>query len=296
MMKSEIENFINYLTVEKGLAENTLKSYAADLNDLFLFLQKRDIASWEEVDGEVILIYLAKLKRSKVASATLSRRISSLRSFFQFLAAEKIISNNPVVNLKTPKTEKKLPQVLSFQEVEVLLSQPDLSKPQGLRDKAILEVLYSTGLRISELTLLNLDSINLSEGYLLCFGKGSRERILPLGGVSCRALKDYLEKGRLKFLKNPREEALFINRQGKRLTRQGCWKIIKFYAKKAGFTKDITPHTLRHSFATHLLENGADLRVVQELLGHLDITTTQLYTHLTTKHLREVYDKAHPRA
>jgi len=295
-MKSDLADFINYLTVEKGLADNTLKSYAADLNDFLLFLQKKGVNSWEEVNGEVILIYLAKLRKNKVASATLSRRISSLRSFFQFLTAEKRININPVANLKTPKTEKKLPQVLSLQEIDILLSQPDLSKPQGLRDKAILEVLYSTGLRISELTLLNLDSINLEDGYLRCFGKGSRERILPLGELACQALKDYLEKGRLKLLKNAREEALFINRQGKRLTRQGCWKIIKFYAKKAGFTKDITPHTLRHSFATHLLENGADLRVVQELLGHLDITTTQLYTHLTTKHLREVYDKAHPRA
>ena len=295
-MKSDLADFINYLTVEKGLADNTLKSYAADLNDFLLFLQKKGVNSWEEVNGEVILIYLAKLKKNKVASATLSRRISSLRSFFQFLTAEKRININPVANLKTPKTEKKLPQVLSLQEIDILLSQPDLSKPQGLRDKAILEVLYSTGLRISELTLLNLDSINLEDGYLRCFGKGSRERILPLGELACQALKDYLEKGRHKLLKNAREEALFINRQGKRLTRQGCWKIIKFYAKKAGFTKDITPHTLRHSFATHLLENGADLRVVQELLGHLDITTTQLYTHLTTKHLREVYDKAHPRA
>jgi len=295
-MKSDLADFINYLTVEKGLADNTLKSYAADLNDFLLFLQKKGVNSWEEVNGEVILIYLAKLRKNKVASATLSRRISSLRSFFQFLTAEKRININPVANLKTPKTEKKLPQVLSLQEIDILLSQPDLSKPQGLRDKAILEVLYSTGLRISELTLLNLDSINLEDGYLRCFGKGSRERILPLGELACQALKDYLEKGRLKLLKNAREEALFINRQGKRLTRQGCWKIIKFYAKKAGFTKDITPHTLRHSFATHLLENGADLRVVQELLGHLDITTTQLYTHLTTKHLRQVYDKAHPRA
>lgn len=295
-MKSDLADFINYLTVEKGLADNTLKSYAADLNDFLLFLQKKGVNSWEEVNGEVILIYLAKLRKNKVASATLSRRISSLRSFFQFLTAEKRININPVANLKTPKTEKKLPQVLSLQEIDILLSQPDLSKPQGLRDKAILEVLYSTGLRISELTLLNLDSINLEDGYLRCFGKGSRERILPLGELACQALKDYLEKGRHKLLKNAREEALFINRQGKRLTRQGCWKIIKFYAKKAGFTKDITPHTLRHSFATHLLENGADLRVVQELLGHLDITTTQLYTHLTTKHLREVYDKAHPRA
>jgi len=295
-MKSDLADFINYLTVEKGLAYNTLKSYAADLNDFLLFLQKKGVNSWEEVNGEVILIYLAKLRKNKVASATLSRRISSLRSFFQFLTAEKRVNINPVANLKTPKTEKKLPQVLSLQEIDILLSQPDLSKPQGLRDKAILEVLYSTGLRISELTLLNLDSINLEDGYLRCFGKGSRERILPLGELACQALKDYLEKGRHKLLKNAREEALFINRQGKRLTRQGCWKIIKFYAKKAGFTKDITPHTLRHSFATHLLENGADLRVVQELLGHLDITTTQLYTHLTTKHLREVYDKAHPRA
>lgn len=295
-MKSDLADFINYLTVEKGLADNTLKSYAADLNDFLLFLQKKGVNSWEEVNGEVILIYLAKLRKNKVASATLSRRISSLRSFFQFLTTEKRININPVANLKTPKTEKKLPQVLSLQEIDILLSQPDLSKPQGLRDKAILEVLYSTGLRISELTLLNLDSINLEDGYLRCFGKGSRERILPLGELACQALKDYLEKGRHKLLKNAREEALFINRQGKRLTRQGCWKIIKFYAKKAGFTKDITPHTLRHSFATHLLENGADLRVVQELLGHLDITTTQLYTHLTTKHLREVYDKAHPRA
>jgi len=206
------------------------------------------------------------------------------------------VGHNPTEYLESPRLPKRLPRVLTVEEVERLLAQPRLDTPAGLRDKAMLELLYATGLRVSELVALNVDHIDLEGQFLRCLGKGSRERVVPVAPVACRHVERYLLQARVKLAKDRGEPALFLNQQGRRLSRQGCWKIIKAYARSAGLQKEITPHTLRHSFATHLLENGADLRAVQELLGHADITATQIYTHLTQKKIREVYERAHPRA
>ena len=206
------------------------------------------------------------------------------------------MTKDPTDDLSSPKLERKLPRVLTVDEVEKLLNQPDTSTPAGIRDKAMLEVLYATGIRVSELVSLNLDDIELDEGFVRCIGKGSKERVVPMGEIAINALRSYLSKGRPKLVSNPGENALFLNHHGRRLTRQGFWKIVKKYAAQLGIRKEITPHTLRHSFATHLLENGADIRAVQEMLGHADISTTQIYTHVTKDRLKDVYARSHPRA
>jgi integrase/recombinase XerD len=243
-----------------------------------------------------IMGYLLYLQEQGRATATLSRNLASIRAFYQFLLREKFIDKDPSVNLESPKIEKKLPQVLSVVEVETLLNGPDTRLASGMRDKAMLELLYATGIRVSELVSLNLSDVNLNMGFIKCFGKGSKERIIPLGRLAIEGVSRYLERGRPMLKKRGQEEALFLNHHGRRLSRQGFWKIIKKYAQLANSHKEITPHTLRHSFATHLLENGADLRSVQEMLGHADISTTQIYTHVTRSRLKEVYAKAHPRA
>ena len=219
-----------------------------------------------------------------------------MRAFYGFLLRDGLIDNDPTTNLESPKIEKRLPKVLSVGEVELLLDGPDMGTVAGIRDKAMLELLYATGIRVSELVSLNQSDVNLNMGFLKCYGKGSKERIIPLGSVSLKAVSEYVMRSRVKLLRQPEEESLFLNHHGQRLSRQGFWKIIKKYAITASIDKEITPHTLRHSFATHLLENGADLRSVQEMLGHADISTTQIYTHLTKSRLKEVYAKAHPRA
>jgi integrase/recombinase XerD len=222
--------------------------------------------------------------------------MASIRSFYNFLFQERRVMENPAADLSSPKIEKKLPRVLTTAEVDLLLEQPDLQQVGGLRDKAMLEVIYATGVRVSELISLNTLDINLEAGFLRCTGKGSKERIIPLGSVAVHHLNTYLKAGRPKLVRERSEPALFLNLQGRRLTRQGFWKILKKYARQAGITKEITPHTIRHSFATHLLENGADLRSVQEMLGHADISTTQIYTQVTQRRLRDIYNKTHPRA
>lgn len=295
-MKSLVEEFINYLAVERGLADNTLDSYNRDLNQFKVFLEKEKVEDMQKATRNVIMSYLLFLQKRGRATATVSRHLAALKSFYHFLLREKYIEKDPTANLESPKLEKKLPHVLSVHEVEMLLNQPKAIEPGGIRDKAMLELLYATGIRVSELISLDIDHINLDMGYIRCFGKGSKERIVPVGSFARKCINEYLQKARAKLIKNRGEQALFVNQHGKRLTRQGFWKIIKKYARKAGISKEITPHTLRHSFATHLLENGADLRSVQEMLGHADITTTQIYTHLTKGRLREVYAKSHPRA
>lgn len=295
-MKVLVEEFIRYLAVERGLSDNTLDSYFGDLRQYLDFLKSQGISSFSETSKATVVEYLTKLQQEGKAPATLSRHLAALKSFYQFLVAEQLISDSPTENLETPRLAKKLPSVLSIQQVEHLLQQPDTSQPAGLRDKAMLELIYATGLRVTELVSLNLDDLNLDIKYVRCMGKGSKERIIPVGSIAAHHVGVYLEHGRVKLVKTPGEKALFLNHHGRRLTRQGFWKILKKYAKAAGIKQKITPHTLRHSFATHLLENGADLRVVQELLGHADISTTQIYTHLTTGHIKEVYDRTHPRA
>ena len=295
-MDKLIERFIHYLAVERGLAQNTLDSYQRDLNNYTEFLTRSNIRDLNQTRRANIIAYLADLQRKGRATSTISRNLASLRSFYGFLIRDGLIDSDPTTNLESPKIEKRLPKVLTVQEVEALLEGPDLGDVCGLRDKAMLELLYATGIRVSELVALNLSDVNLNMGFLKCFGKGSKERIIPLGTMALTNVSDYVMRARVKLLRNQEEESLFLNHHGQRLSRQGFWKIIKKYATSATIEKEITPHTLRHYFATHLLENGADLRAVQEMLGHADISTTQIYTHLTKSRLKEVYAKTHPRA
>lgn len=299
-MYSYLQNFINYLSVERGLAPNTLESYGRDLNQYITYLkEKKGITSAKELPKTTqatVVGYLLNLQAKGRATSTISRSLAAIKSFYHFLAREMVIPKDPTANLEAPKQEKRLPKILSVGDVLKLLEQPDLKTPAGIRDRAMLEVLYATGLRVSELVSLRLIDLNLEEGYIRCLGKGSKERIVPLGSVAVKYLNFYLDHARKFLAAVPGEETLFLNHHGHGLTRQGFWKIIKKYAEKLGIADCITPHTLRHSFATHLLENGADLRSVQEMLGHVDISTTQIYTHLTRDKLKEVYDKAHPRA
>ncbi|OPY63464.1 MAG: Tyrosine recombinase XerD [Pelotomaculum sp. PtaU1.Bin065] len=291
-----LDEYIYHLAVERGLAENTLVSYRLDLNGYLEFCRKRGLKSLEQVDKNVIMSYLFQLQLEGRSPATISRRLAAARSFYKYLVSEDILQKDPTADLEFPKLAQKLPKVLTVEEVDTLLGQPSISEPAGIRDKAMLELLYATGIRVSELVSLNLEHINLESGFIRCFGKGSKERIIPVGDVAARFLKEYLSRGRSKLTKAGNPPALFVNQHGRRLTRQGFWKIIKKYALKANIKKEITPHTFRHSFATHLLENGADLRSVQEMLGHADISTTQIYTHLTKQRMKEVYNRSHPRA
>jgi integrase/recombinase XerD len=294
-MKKLIHEFIHYLSVERGLAMNTLESYGRDLRQYSQYLETDD-EELDSVSRNTIVNYLLYLQSQGKATATIARRLAALKAFYQFLVREKRIENDPTANLESPKLEKRLPKVLSVAEVERLLAQPDPSQPAGMRDRAMLELLYATGIRVSELVSLNVSDVNLPMGYIRCAGKGSKERIVPLGSLAIQSCQEYLELARGRLVKDRDEPALFVNHHGHRLTRQGFWKIVKKYAEDARIEKEITPHTLRHSFATHLLENGADLRSVQEMLGHADISTTQIYTHVTKGRLKEVYARAHPRA
>jgi integrase/recombinase XerD len=295
-MDDHLQSFIHYVTVEKGLSKNTLDSYKRDLTQFLRFLMKDGFPRIEETNRQHVISYLKGLKEEGKATATLSRSMASIRAFYQFLVRERRMDVDPTIHLETPKIERRLPKVLSINEVDSLLQAPTQSTPFGQRDKAMLELLYATGIRVSELISLSLEDVHLHMGFVKCMGKGSKERIIPLGQVAVDSIETYLTIGRGRLAKKKRVDALFLNHHGNSLTRQGFWKIIKKYAQETGIKKDITPHTLRHSFATHLLENGADLRSVQEMLGHADISTTQIYTHVTKTRLRDVYAKAHPRA
>lgn len=295
-MEKLLEEFMQYLSVEKGLARNTLESYRRDIRSCLNFLQQEKKNSIQEIDRALVVKYLSLLKEKGKATATISRNIASLRSFFSFLVQENVITDNPSLQIETPRIEKKLPRVLTSKEVDRLLSQPRNDNVIGLRDKAMLELLYASGIRVSELVSLNISDFNPEVGFLRCTGKGMHERIVPIGSMAIQNVQEYLQRCRPRLIKKDVERSLFVNQHGKRLTRQGFWKILKKYASKSKINGVITPHTLRHSFATHLLENGADLRSVQEMLGHSDISTTQIYTQITRRKIREVYDKTHPRA
>ncbi len=295
-MESLIQEFIDYLGHEKGLAVNTLESYSRDLRQYRGFLSGQSALSFQNASQSTIVAYLMHLRKQGKATATIARRLAALKAFYQFLVKENYVALDPTGELSSPKLERKLPKVLTVSEVEKLLTQPDPQNSAGKRDKAMLELLYATGIRVSELVSLNVFDADLDEGFIRCTGKGSKERVVPMGEIAIAALRDYLENARLKILADPKETAIFLNHHGRRLTRQGFWKIVKKYAMQAQIRKEITPHTLRHSFATHLLENGADIRSVQEMLGHADISTTQIYTHVTKERLKDVYAKSHPRA
>lgn len=295
-MQEIIEEYLHYIMIEKGLSENTIAAYRRDLASYREFLEKEKVGHIDNVDRHILSLYLGHMKEEKKSQKTIARATASIRGFHQFALREKYAVNDPTVMMEPPKVAQHLPDVLTIAEVDMFLQSPDTTKTAGKRDQAMLEVLYATGMRVSELINLNTDDVNLIMGYVRVFGKGNKERIIPLGSTSIKVLEHYMKYTRPKMLKREVTDSLFLNFHGRRMTRQGFWKIIRQLKDEVGIEKKLTPHTLRHSFATHLLENGADLRAVQEMLGHADISTTQLYTHISKKQIRDVYKKTHPRA
>ena len=289
-----LSGYERFLTEEKKASPNTLSSYLRDVRQYLDWLGEEGISPTQAVHADVEAYTRSMTARGKSA-ATVTRSQASLKSFYSWMMEIGQIGENPARGLSQTKVERKLPHILTSREVELFLEQPDPTDAKGCRDKAMLELLYATGIRVSELIGLNLDNINLSAGFIRCANRG-KERIIPLYQAAVRALQNYLDRVRPQMVEHPDEKALFVNMSGERMSRQGFWKIIKHYQEKAGIQKDITPHTLRHSFAAHLLENGADLRSLQVMLGHADISSTQIYTQIVSQRLKEVYQKAHPRA
>lgn len=296
MLEQAVDDYIVFLTVEKGASQNTIEAYSNDVRKLTQYLSDEKINDWREVDTYAVREYLALMQAEQITNTTRARNVAALKSFFRFLYMEKYTESNLGELLDVPRKEKVLPKYLTMEEVERLLEAPDITTPNGCRDKAMLELLYASGLRVSELITLRLNDISFEMAYVRCFGKGSKERIIPLGSYALDALEHYIEVCRPKVANNWQTDTLFLNKNGKGLTRQGFWKLIKKYGREAAITADITPHVLRHSFATHLLSGGADLRAIQEMLGHADIATTQIYTHLLGEQMLDVYNAAHPRA
>ncbi|WP_419894962.1 site-specific tyrosine recombinase XerD [Macrococcus psychrotolerans] len=295
-MQEIIDEFLHFIMIEKGLSENTIAAYRRDLNHYKKFLEESHIGSIDNIDRFTISLFLGKLKDDGKSSKTLARITASVRGFHQFALREKYAVKDPTIILEPPKFERKLPDILTVEEVDIFLSSPDTSKVTGRRDQAMLELLYATGMRVSELINLDVEDVNTVMGFVKVTGKGNKERIVPIGTHMIKLMDAYIANTRHKMLKKEMTDSLFLNFHGKRMTRQGFWKIMKQVQAESGIQKRLTPHTLRHSFATHLLENGADLRAVQEMLGHADISSTQLYTHIDTKQIREVYKNTHPRA
>lgn len=297
MFEEDLEEYIYFMKIEKGLSENTIVSYRRDLIHYFNYLKQKNIDDWSKVDRFMLIDYLATLEEEGKSPNSIIRCVSSLRKFHQFLKQEKRTENDPMLHIETPKKATVLPKVLSYGEVERLINFPDTSTILGRRDRALLEMMYATGLRVSELTHLKMSDLHLDLQLIQTVGKGGKERIIPLGETARSWVEEYLALSRPFLLKKAEDSPyLFLNHRGGALTRQGVWKNLKKIVREAGIHKQVTPHTLRHSFATHLLENGADLRIVQELLGHSDISTTQIYTHISKKRLTSVYQQYHPRA
>ncbi len=290
-----IDRFLNYLLVEKGLAQKTIEAYSRDIIRYRNFLAVNKSTAFSEEDTPMILKHLILLRKDGLKARSRARHLVAIRGFYRFLVQENILRNDPARLIDLPKSGLKLPDVLSREEIELLLNAPDTDKLIGVRDAAMLELLYAAGLRVSELINLKLQDINLEAGFVRIFGKGSRERIVPIGAHAREKINTYLKSARSKRLKQTSSPYLFIARAAKPMTRQGFWKLLRRYAMKAGLKKKITPHSLRHSFASHLLEGGADLRAVQVMLGHVDISTTQIYTHVTRDHLKKLHQKFHPR-
>ncbi len=301
-MREEIDSFINYLVVERGFSKNTADAYRNDLAQLAEFVEAQAtkhsvMPSWLSFSRQGMMSYLLNLKERSYAPTTVARKVAAARSFFDFLVSEGIIKTDPTENMSSPAIGKVLPKPISINQVRHLLEQPTkLATTEAKRDRAMLELLYASGMRVSELVSLNLGDVDIEGGFVRCFGKGHKERIIPIYPQAAIAVKKYIEEARPQLAHNKNESALFLNPRGERLTRQGFWQKLKGYAKSANLDGKISPHTLRHSFATHMLNGGADLRSVQELLGHANISTTQVYTHLTTEHIRRNYESSHPRA
>lgn len=290
-----VDRFLSFLTLEKGLARNTIESYALDLSRFLDFLKKNEIRTIASIDTPVIMKHIIDLRESGLESRSRARHLAALRGFFKYLTAEKIISNDPSRVIDIPKTGLHLPDVLSVEEITALLDAPDTKKHKGMRDAAMIELTYAAGLRVSELVRLEMLHVHLEAGFVRVFGKGSKERIIPIGSYARNKVECYINQARPFLLKNKVSPYLFFAREGNPMTRQGFWKLLNKYALSARIQKHLTPHTLRHSFATHLLEGGADLRSVQTMLGHSDISTTQIYTHVSGKQLKMVHEKYHPR-
>ena len=294
-MKELIDTFLDYLSVERGLSSNTISAYRGDLNAYLDFMSGNHIEALSKISREDITGFMLNQKDRSIAVNSVARRLAAIRMFHRFLTREKILKSDPTNLIDSPRLWKKIPDTLTLNEVESLIAQPDIRDNQGIRDKAILETLYATGMRVSEAVNLRLDNVNLDIGFLRCIGKGNKERVIPLGKKAIASIRRYLEVSRPEILKKKSSEYLFVSRIGKKISRQSFWKLIKRYAKEARIKKPIRPHILRHSFATHLLERGADLRAVQEMLGHSNISTTQIYTHINRDRLKSIHKQFHPR-
>ena len=292
-MEKKIKLFLEFLQKDKKLSDNTLQSYKRDITQYESYINEENL-QYLKVTKDDIKKYLENLKNIGKKTSTISRNLASIRSFYQYLVRTKKIKEDPTEGIQSPKVEKRVPNVLTSKEVELLLEQPKAVDLKGIRDKAMLEFAYATGMRVTEIINLNIDDLNLKEGYVSC-NNASKQRNIPLGAISINALKEYIKKARPYLIKSEDEKSLFVNINGKRLTRQGFWKIVKFYKEQAHIDKDITPHVLRHSFATHLLQNGADLKAIQVMLGHSDISSTQVYMQFQDEGLKNIYKKAHPR-
>ncbi len=293
-MEQYIDSFVAYLHNVKKMSQNTELSYRRDLKKVITYLKEQGVTDIKKVTSTNLTGYVMYMEKNDFSAATVSRNIASLKAFYHYLTKEGIVSEDAASDLHAPKIEKKIPEILSMDEVVRLLEQPSGDSQKEIRDKAMLELLYATGIRVTELITLKLNDVNLNMSYIVC-KDANKERVIPFGNEAKKALTKYLSGTREDMLADPSSEYLFANCSGQSMSRQGFWKLIKYYAKKAGITADITPHTLRHSFAAHLVENGADLRSVQEMLGHSDISTTQIYAHMNHSHIKEVYAKAHPR-
>jgi len=293
-MDKQIKLFLEFLQNDKKLSENTLQSYKRDIVQYQDYLTHNKI-NYSKVTKDEVKEYLEVLQNMNKKTSTISRNLASIRSFYLFLLKNKKVKADPTEGIQSPKIEKKAPCVLSSKEIELLLNQPSNVDLKGIRDKAMLEFAYATGMRVTEIISLDIDDVNFEDGYVAC-KVGSKKRVVPIGSLSLKALKEYADNVRPILIKNEKDKALFVNINGRRLTRQGFWKIVKFYKEQANITKEITPHVLRHSFATHLLQNGADLKAIQSMLGHSDISSTQVYMQFQEGNLKNIYKKAHPRA
>ncbi|MBA7561345.1 Tyrosine recombinase XerD [subsurface metagenome] len=294
-MYHHVDGYLNFLAVEKGVSLNTLEAYSRDLNRYVDFAEKTGIKDIRDISSDTIISFLGDLKGGGLATTSINRALAAIRGLYRYLLTENVIDENPVAVIELAKVWMRLPDTLNRKEMALLLKQPGTKTPLAVRDTAMLELLYATGIRVSELVSLGMSNINWQAGYLIVVGKGNKERIVPIGQVAFDCLNRYVGDARRKLAGGRSVNALFLNRSGNGLTRQGFWKIVKKYVRKAGFNKKVYPHTFRHSFATHLLEGGADLRSVQVMLGHADISTTQIYTHVTRERLREIHRKYHPR-